>query len=607
MGRGWSDTLDAWAAPHAPRLSPDDAYAVSAFVDLIDADGHSIALPRVVRVVPFALAFVDQLIRAGDDPSRSFRVDDGAELFRIQRRGDRVSILGEFPERQVPVDALRRALRALLSELQADLQELHTGGTLLPVIRNLALGEALLSRDAAAPKSKSGRRRRLYQSPPLDLHDAPRAVAGSAPTHVETVESLLRRASEAPSSADNPADTRAAPPLAQLHFLSLQHAFDIEILSTHASDVFFGPSRDLLLLFPEKIVVVDTQEGAHWALRLDIQPEHGAPKRLGGAVIVPAVDGLYALLPDQRWTTLVKLEGAYHPEDVVALVASPVEALAYLRGHTVYDAPTGAATLHELSQLYPRHNAAGEVVGWYALDRERTTIWWDGEGTPSVFHESDAPIVTAASTRHGLLTLSQGDKLPVIRWLTQDAALAWERSFETRGEGFTKFRFRTWPAHDDDRLCFALVAGHMWWAFGVHTRTRLATLVLHHREQAAVRVEWGEGAIVVASGERLRAYPVEGRMPEPLWEEKVPNELGLLAPVFPVHLRGELLVHATNTAVVRRLYSGEAIAEYRGAWTAVFDVRLDDGLGVSVIGAVPGSVIEIFRAEAAHWLGLVRR
>lgn len=603
VGRGWADTLGAWDEQRALRLTPGDAYAVSAFVDLVGAEGQTLALPRVVRVVPFALAFVDQLVRAGDDPTRSFSVDDGAELFRIQRRAEVVTLHGEFPERQVPLDALRHALSALLCELQADLQELHTGGSLLPVIRHLALGDALLTRDATAPRATTRRRRRLYQSPSLDLRDAPRSVASITPTRVETVESLLRRAPEASTPA---AATPAPPPIAHLHFLSpLQHVRDVDFISTHASDVFLGNTHDLLLLFPEKIVVADTRLGTHWELSLDITSEHGAPKRLDDAVIVPAVDALYALLPGDRWTTLVKLEGAYHSDDVASLVASPVEALAYLRRHTVYDAPTGAAVLHEVSRLFPRRDAAGQVVGWYALDRERETLWWDGEGTPRVFHRSDARIITAASTRHGLLTLSHGDKLPVIRWLTHDAEVAWERPFETRGEGYTKLRFLTWPAQDDGRLCFALVAGHVWWAFGVHTRTRLATLVLHHREQAAVRVEWGEGALVVASGERLRAYPVEGRMPEPLWEEVIPNELGLLAPVFPVHIQGELLVHATSAAVVRRLRTGEVLAEYRGAWTAVFDVRLDRQFGVSVIGAVPGSVIEIFRAEATHWLGLV--
>src|SRR5699024_10024835 len=110
------------------------------------------------------------------------------------------------------------------------------------------------------------------------------------------------------------------------------------------------------------------------------------------------------------------------------LVASDGEALAYLRDETVFDAPTGIALLQHISELTPRYDAQGRVVGWYALNRARTAVWSDGDGEPTPFATFEGRVVEMRATRHGLVVYLRADHRLVLRWFHSNGTSAWERA-----------------------------------------------------------------------------------------------------------------------------------------------------------------------------------
>lgn len=599
VGRGWTETLAHAYASSSRGLDLRLLYTATAYVDVAFGTDVVFRLPRVVRVLPFIFSLIDQLAQACAAPAQRWPVNDGAEVLVLAIDATDVLLETEAQRERFPLTAVVAGLRAVVYELYQDIQELPAGEALLPVASQLALADTMLGRmDAPGPYRRGRRRKALHVSRPLDLFDVQNQPSPPQPARVETLETLLEHAEP---------ELPHGPVLRNLQFLELEHSFEVSFASDRARDVFFGTERDLLLLFPGKALLADCVSGLYCEIQLDAACARQTPRRFDDCVVFPTAAGARALHASGRWTTASPVVGANDLEEILGLVATRKEVLAYLRGMTVYDAPTGVALLHDISSLVPRWNAAGEVVGWYAVDTAKRGVWWDGDGDVALFFESEETVVNVAPTRHGAVVLFQCSRLPLLRWLTPDGAVAWERSFESRGgEGYSHYKLQVWRSDEDPSfLSFAVVAGHIWWAFRIHTRTRLATLVLHHREVAPVRLEWADEALVVATGDRLRAYPLEGRAPDALWEERVPNELGLLAPVFPIHVQGDLLAYATGVAVVRRLRTGEKLAEYRGNWTAVFDLRLDSDLGVVVVGALPGHLIELYRADAAFWLGVV--
>lgn len=600
MGRDWQDALENYFVDGRSTQLLAPLYEAVAYVDFMHRGRVVFRLRRMVRVIPFVLSFVDQFARALEAPRTTWPVSDGAVLFSILVDNDMAGLRKETEIIEIPVIHIRNALRVVLRDLRQDIQGLPAHDGMAPLVKQLELADALLLRSMATHAQRPVFRRRHLHSPPdLDVSFETPVFDGAAPTRRERVETVLADAG----------GEEIAPVVSvrQLQFLELKHTYEQHYPSTSARDVFFVNDTEVALVFDDRVQVIDAFSGRFYLVETGGEQTQGRPRRLNGVILLPHTDAVYAMHGEPVGNEMSVLQGVRDPAEVEALVGSVNEVLAYLRDETIYDAPTGAALLTEVSQIFPRCDPHANVVGWYALDRQRQSIWWDGEGEPQRFYTGTESIVSLASTRHGLLLLSQSAKRPVIRWLRSEGDIGWERSFEPRGgEGYSSYKFQVWPALDTpDTLTFALISGAIWWAFQVHTRTRLVNFVLQHRETAAVRLDRGENVLVVASGDRLRIYPLAGRMPLPLWEERLPNELGLLAPVFPMHVQGDLLAHATGIAVVRDLETGQALAEYRGMWTAIFSLRVDREFGVTIIGANPGEAIEVYRADAVHWLGVL--
>ena len=600
VGRGWADALADIAAYPVYEVDLEQLYAATAHVDIMLHQQRALSLPRVVRVLPFLLSFIDQLARAFDTPGTRASISDGGTVLDLQYEHHEVVLATEDRDLTVALPMVVAGLRRAVHELNEEIQELPSGAAQGVLARQLSLADSLLIRmDAPGAYRRRRHRRPLHHTRTIDRNDDLQARSFTEPSRIERISSLLDEPCEA--------ERMLLPKIEKLRFLHLEHSFEAIFDSVGAQDIVFAGEQGLALLFRDRLVFVSCVSGLHYEVRLDDAYADESPRRLGSCIVVPSPKGLHALHLQGPWEVHSSIVGVRQVDELDGLVASEREALAYLRGFTVYDAPSGAALLHDVSELIPRLNAHHEVVGWYAIDRASQAIWWDGDGEVACLHTSVEPIVAAVGTGHGLVALVQGKRSPRLRWIMSTDEVGWQRDFETRGtEGYGHYRLQVWPEEDEaNRLMFAVISGPIWWAFRVHTVTRLATLVLHHREAATVRLEVAAGVLVVASGARLRVYPCEGRAPEPLWEEDVPVELGLLAPVFPMHVRGDLIAYATSHAVVRNVRSGELLATYSGSWSAVFDLRLDEQLGLSVIGAVPGHHIELFRAEASHWLGVV--
>lgn len=590
VGRGWTDSLAQRQRP----VSPEDLYEAVAYVDVAQGAQVVFGVARPVRVLPFIFSWIDQLMRAFKNAGQEMVVGDGADLLWLSVEQRVVTLRDESQHAQMGHHVLLRSLRRTLEALARDLREQVRDGALDPVQEQLRRAKMLIDRSLQSKPPK--RHRALHTARALQV--PPEQDVALDATSVEA---------QPPSPKDPHAHVRRR--LRHIQFLELEHKHLMHLPSKDIREVFFDADDALVLCGSNAVYIADARTGHYRALRPQGVSEDAlrGVRHVDGCVLFEHGDEVRALLPDQGWSTVCPLQGAKYARQVRGVVATTHEVLAYVQGTTVYDAPSGVPLLHEVSSLVPRHDEAGQVVGWYALDHTRRTVWWDGGGEVAPFCTFEGACVQIVSCRHGIVAHTLSSNTRHLHWVQRGGQMAWTRALpfdvaEFRGGGTLHVDA---SADSPDAFGIHMVAAFRWWAFRVHVRTRLATLVLRGEEADAVRLHWARDGLVCASGERLCVYPLAGRAPEPLWEARVRKELGLLAPVFPLSVRGEFLVHVSAEAVVRRVTDGDVVTTYRNDWPTIFDCRFTPSMDLIVAAAVPGQRIDLYHAAPTRWLGLV--
>lgn len=590
LGRSWYDGL----GDLKPLRTHEALYTSVAYIDVTRGVHTLFRMERPARVMPLVFSWIDQLARANHRTRRFYDVGDGGTLFSLRLDGETVELRDDSQQARVGRGALLDALTQLLTQLARDIEPLGRHEVLLPILEQMQRAHAVLDR------LREGRTSRNHRS----LHVA---SALDAPDD----RSFEREMADETSTADATLPTKR-PIRRRLHTIRLlkyRHAHVLRLASDGIHEVFFTPDDALVLCAPDHAQLADAQEGA--LLPVPIPPPSKAQRRavrhVSESLIYEDKEGITALWPHEGAWVNARLQGARYTHRIKTLVRTTHEVLAYLQGTTVFDGPTGVPLLHEVSSLIARKDAQDRVVGWYALDHTLQTIWWDGGGEAAPFYTASGTCVKLVAHRYGAVAHVVNATSRRLLWLRFNGTVGWSRSLPSDVEEFRRGGTLEVFTHPDlpHLLCVHVVAAYRWWAFAVHTRTQLATLVLRNQESDAVRLVWTSHALVCASGENLRVYPLVGRLPKPLWQDRVPKTLGVLAPVFPLAVRGELLAHATDHVAVRRVHDGSVLTTYRSDWTAIFDLRFSDTLDVVVAAAEPGKRIDLYHAAPAHWIALV--
>lgn len=590
VGRGWTDSL----AQTGSNVSKEHLYQAVAYVDVARGAHVLFGVARPVRVLPFIFSWIDQLMRALQNVGDELVVGDGDDLLWLSVEESTVTLRDDSQHARIGRLVLLRALRQTLRTLSRDIRGLLRDQALKPIQEQLLRAKGLVDRSLQSKPPRS--HRSLHTASSLQA-PAEQDVETHTPVHEQNDASLK----------DPRADIRAR--LRHIQYLELEHRHVLRLPSTDVREVFFDDDDALVLCATDAVQIADARSGHYRELRplgLDEGDFRGV-RHVDGCVLFDHNEQVSALLAAADWSTVSPLQGARYARQIRGVVATAQEVLAYVQGTTVYDAPSGVALLHEVSSLTPRHDADGAVVGWYALDHTRRTVWWDGGGQVAPFCTFEGACVQIVSCRHGIVAHTLGLQTRQLQWVQRDGRRAWERKLpfdvaEFRGGGTLHVHA---PSDASDAFGVHMVAAFRWWAFRLHVRTRLATLVLRGEKTDAVRLHWANDGLVCASGERLSVFPLSGRTPPPLWEARVRKELGLLAPVFPLSVRGEFLAHASAEAVVRRVSDGEIIATYRNDWPTIFDCRFTQSMDLIVAAAVPGRRIDLYHAAPTRWLGLV--
>lgn len=595
LGRTWTDGLSQL---HRLRTHEPLYHAVS-YVDVTRGAHTLFRVQRPVRVVPLIFSWIDQLARASRQRGRSWTVGDGDDLFTLVVQQDTVELRDDSQHARVILAPLLEALSRVLHGIDRDIEHVATHDVLLPLHAQLQRAHAVLER--LAQNNPPRRHRTLHVARSLQ-----------APADREFTEEM-QDATRAQEVLARPPDHRAAirARMRHIRLLEYEHQHVLRVASSGVQDVFFTDDDVLVLCAQNGAQAADV---VHGVLReIPIPPpskaERRAVRQVSKTLLFEADGQVLTLHPDaEGWTQRV-LHGARHTHRIKALVHTQNEALAYLQGTTVFDAPTGVPLLHEVSTLIGRKDQEDQVVGWYALDHTLKTVWWDGEGEAAPLCTFEGACVNMVAHRHGLVAHTLEDAGRTLRWIRPDGTLAWRRALPADVPEFR--RGGLLDVHIDPNapeiLCIHVVAAYRWWAFCVHRRTQLATMVANHQESDAVRLLWTPYGLVCASGENLAVYPLYGRMPDPLWRDRVPKTLGVLAPVFPLSVHQDLIAHASDEVVIRRVHDGTVLSTYRNDWTAVFDLRFTAAFDLIVAAAEPGQRIDLYHAAPRHWLALVDR
>lgn len=593
LGRMWADALSQLRHVR----THESLYHTVSYVDLTRGAHTLFRVERPVRVLPLIFSWIDQLARASRQHGRSWVVGDGDELFTLTVHQDTVELRDDSQHARVILTPLLVALSHVLHLIDRDMERIASQEALLPLYAQLQRAHAVLER--LMQNNPPRRHRTLHVASTLQ---APEDREFSHELqHLNPPHELLERA------PDCNAEIRAR--MKHIQLLEYEHQHVLRVASSKVQDVFFTDD-DLLVLC--------TEQGAHAAdvrhgvvREIPIPPpskaERRAVRQISKILLYEDENKVLALHISARKCVKHPLHGARHTHRIKALVHTRDEPLAYLQGTTVFDAPTGVPLLHEVSTLIGRKDQEGRVVGWYALDHTFKTIWWDGEGEAVPLCTFEGACINMVAHPHGLIAHVLEDTRRTLRWIRPDGSLAWRRELpvdvpEFRRGGVLEVSV---DPNSPDILCIHAIAAYRWWAFCVHRRTQLATMVLHHQENDAVRLLWTPHGLVCASGENLAVYPLYGRMPEPLWRDRVPKTLGVLAPVFPICAHQDLIAHASDEVVVRRAQDGTVLSTYRNDWTAIFDLRLTEAFDLIIAAAEPGQRIDLYHATPRHWLALV--
>lgn len=591
LGRSWSDGL----AQQRPVRSHEPLYHVVTYVDVTRGTQLLFRLARPVRVLPLVFSWIDQLARASQQVGRAREVGDGDALFDLTVHRDDVLLRDEGQYARMPRQELNRALERLLHLLERDMMRVARGDILLPIQEQIQRAHAVLERlrEERPPR----KHRRLHTASSLQAPQD-RAILPDRPT-----QEFPR---EAPPRKSAPALRKR---LRSIQLLRYEHRHLLRIASEHLQDVFFSADDQLILCADDRVQRANITSGSLQDVPISApsKAQNSGLRNLAQSILYDADDHVVVLHPLADAWSRSTLRGVRHSHQIKTLITRPQEALAYLRGTTVIDAPTGVALLHHVAALVPRQDHDQQVVGWYALDHTLRTVWWDGDGEVAPLYTFEGACVKISAHPHGLIAHIVTEARRYLCWIRTDGSLAWQRELPADVPEFR--RGGSLRVHvDKDRpnhLCIQVVASYKWWAFCVHVRTQLTTFVQHHQESDAVRLYWTAQHLICTSGEHLRVYPLTGRMPPALWQDRVPKALGVLAPVFPLSVRGELLAHANEDVIVRRVQDGKLLATYRHDWTAIFDLRFTQSLDLIVAAAEPGRRIDLYHAEPTHWLGLL--
>lgn len=590
LGRSWSDGL----AHHRALRHHDPLYHVVAYVDVTRGTHLMFRLPRPVRVLALVFSWIDQFAHASKNVGRTRRVSDGDALFELSVHQDDVVLKDESQHARIPRLELNRALERLLYLIDRDLSRVARQDVLLPIQEQMQRAHAVLERLREERPPRKHRRLHTAQSlqAPKD-----RDIPTDLPIHDISPDLPPPRTS--PTLRRN---------IRNIQLLRYSHRHLLRIASDALQDVFFTADDHLILCAHDHVQRANITAGSLQDIPIPapINAPNPSLRHLAQSVVYDGEEGVVVLHPHADGWTRSTLRGVRHTHRIKTLVTRPQEALAYLRGTTVIDAPTGVALLHHVAALTPRLDARGQTVGWYALDHTLRTVWWDGGGEVAPLYTFEGACVKMRAHPHGLIAHVVSEDARYLCWIRTDGSMAWRRELPADVPEFR--RGGSLHVHIDPQrpqhLCIHVTAAYKWWAFGVHLRTQLTTLVLHHQESDAVRLYWAKDGVVCTSGEHLRVYPLTGRMPPPLWQDRVPKALGVLAPVFPLSIQGELLAHANEEAVVRRVRDGHVLATYQHDWTAIFDLRFTQSLDLIVAAAEPGRRIDLYHAEPTHWLAL---
>lgn len=404
-----------------------------------------------------------------------------------------------------------------------------------------------------------------------------------------------------------PLTPSSAQDVRQLQFLTLAHQRISHVQVDAAHHAFFDRQERLILVEMHGFSVVDATTGTKHMTRQDASSPHAA-QRVGDTIVMTRNQRVVAFHEHDNWRTWSVLAGAETPTRVQNIVASRDRALVYLQHHTVVDAVSGTPILSNIQDIYPRYNDQGNVVGWYALDRSGVSIWSDHQGHPAPFIACDTRPLAVHSTPYGLVLCEARGTQTRLRWIQSNGRVAWVRTLSGIAPHVQR-KIVMELHHTPSQTAYmgmTVRVHHTWWAFRLHTRTLLPTLVLHHQESLASRIVWAEDGLVVASGERLRVFPLEGRRPEALWEMAVPSRLGCLTPVFPMCVRDGVVAYCTDIVRVCRVRDGHMLSDYQSNWTSVFDIRMTPNYGVTVAAVIPGKSIDLHHGRPQYWLGLVQ-
>lgn len=590
LGRAWTDGLS-----HLKNLRTHDAlYQSVAYVDVTRGAHTLFRIDRPARVLPLVFSWIDQLAHASQQPGRAWTVGDGDDLFVLVAHQETVELRDDSQHARMMLPALWEALARLLEHIERDIERVARHEVLLPLYQQMQRARAVLERlQAYNPPRKH---RTLHVASPLQA-PADRVFPEDVS---ESAQALLPRPERR--------SARVRQQLQRVRLLEYEHQHILRLASDGIHDVFFTDDDALILCAANHAQAADVLHGVLQEVPIPPPSKAGrrAVRQLSQCLLYEDEGGVIALRRAQDAWVSSRLDGARYTHRIKAVVATEDEVLAYLQGTTVIDAPTGVPLLHEVSALIPRKDTHDRVVGWYALDHTLQTIWWDGEGEAAPFFTVQGTCVKLVAHRHGAIAHVVSATSRRLLWLRHDGSVGWSRSLPFEVSEFRRGGTLEVYVHPDrpNLLCVHVIAAYRWWAFAVHTQTQLATLVLRHQESDAVRLEWTPHALVCASGERLTVYPLFGRMPQPLWQDRVPKTLGILAPVFPLAVRGELLAHASDEVVVRRVHDGSVLCTYRNDWTAIFDLRFTPALDLIVAAAEPGQRIDLYHAQPVHWLAL---
>lgn len=627
VGVAWERGLRALrAAEGVRRDATHGLFAIRAAVDIASEGRRVFVSDAPLAVVSFVVSLAHQLALAlamdtgpqplgssmGSGPMGSSSVgrspsEDDAAYVSLRIAEGELVLLSASGRHRIAVVPFQRALRRAVHTLLQDVED-------LPVTAELqrALSQLHRADDVLAPSSQvhSVRRLRRHAKRPSSVADRWSDASGPSTNADEPAVRAIARGDALPPrtlASDHP------PPLARVAYLRLEHA-NLHRLHANALDAWaFLPDGRLALTFDTHVILLDPKADQAERIDFGVGPNRRPLRYDRGCVFIQDDEGAYLCRLDAVAAPWMALAPTIDTRSVRAVLRDATTIYGVWVGDRLLDPFTGEVMLDRVADLY----ASLEVGSPYAAAARSTgsLVFLDHGRVASEVRVHGGAVMAASACKDGVAIVLERAQQTVLRWYAADGSLRWERRLTeamTDGGGYHGDHRPRWSitaSSDptvDNSVTLTAVHATGWWCFRLDLRSFLPMLVLQQRTDEVTRVARTARQILVATHRGLTAFPLSGNQPAALWDVTTPLTSALSGNEVPLAVRGDLVTHMQDDAVVRDVETGEERARYRDTWASVLGMVMDDAMALTVLSRAPNGGLEVHHARPRHWLGLVQ-